>query len=109
MRDLDERTETFLKDVLVVAERFKEQAPEATVANLWVFLYIAIHGPISQIEVCGKLGMSTSSMSRSIAALSDLPNGAGLLTWLPHPTDRRTKLVTTTFKGAALASRMVPA
>jgi DNA-binding MarR family transcriptional regulator len=106
MKLLDDTTAQAVRQTLAVTELLRAEYAEMTITQAVVFLFTATHGPISQIETAQRLDMTSSSVSRAVAVLSDLPNGLGLLTWINHPTDRRAKLTTITQKGIALANRI---
>ncbi len=75
-----------------------------------VFLEVARRDGIGVSEVAGKVGVSQSSASRNVAALSDRHwlkrPGLGLVTLEMNPEDIRRKIVALTPKGIKLVKQL---
>lgn len=110
---LNDENRRSLRGLFQVFERFRELEGEMPIQQILVLTYVALNEGKTQRELQDALNMPSSTTSRNIAALSEVHRlgkpGLGLVTWVDHPTDRRSKLLQLTPKGRAFASKVVAA
>lgn len=99
-----------LRGLFRSVERFREVDNDMPVAQMSVLMYVALHPEATQREIIRDLDMASSTVSRSVASLSEVHRlgkpGLGLLTWFDDPTDRRTKRLMLTRKGETFMTRL---
>ncbi|WP_187971145.1 MarR family winged helix-turn-helix transcriptional regulator [Aquibium microcysteis] len=97
-------------------EEFRQIAPKMEVNQMVIFLLIAQKRGIKMTELGSLTGLSRSSVSRNVLALSkeaytdsrrSNPDGLDLVTTLTDPFDSRSKIVALTAKGTEIARRVV--
>lgn len=92
---------------------FQTVHPDMTVRQIQVFLLVATNPGVSQSEICERLELADSSVSRIIGILSEYGNrGTGpfnLVEMRVHKTDRRLRACFLTRKGEALAAKLAKA
>lgn len=94
-------------------EDFRGIDPEMPAQGVALFLYSAIYPGCTMTDLQKSLGMTQSSCSRNVSALSDWHRldkpGHGLLAATPDPMERRRKIVRLTEKGEQLAIALTDA
>lgn len=106
-RDLIATTAEALFNVL---GRLRDRHGDMTVLQASAFLAVARHPGISQVELSGLMGVRDSTISRTVAVLSDIGvrNVAGLdLIEVRTGDDRRNRKLFLTPKGARLVGDFV--
>lgn len=97
-------------------EEFRRLAPKMEVNQIVIFLLIAQKRGIRMTELGTLTGLSRSSVSRNVLALSKeaytdhrraTSEGLDLVTTVTDPFDSRGKIVALTAKGAEIARRVV--
>lgn len=97
-------------------EEFRQIAPKMEVNQMVIFLIIAQKRGIKMTELGALTGLSRSSVSRNVLALSKdaytdsrrtNPVGLDLVTTVADPFDSRSKIVALTAKGTEIAHRIV--
>lgn len=97
-------------------EEFRKIAPKMEVNQMVIFLIIAQKKGIKMTELGTLTGLSRSSVSRNVLALSKeaytdsrrtSPVGLDLVTTVADPFDSRSKIVALTAKGTEIARRVV--
>lgn len=87
--------------------------PEMQAQGIALFLYSAIYPGCTMTDLQKNLGMSQSSCSRNVSALSEWHRfekpGLGLIVATPDPMERRRKIVRLTEKGEQLAVSLTEA
>ncbi|OAV50923.1 hypothetical protein A6U98_07800 [Rhizobium sp. WYCCWR10014] len=91
-------------------ELFRERYPDIPMQTVSVFLIIAMRTGVYQRELLKLLGLSQSSVSRNVMALSDVNRrgdpGLGLITQQRDPLDARQVRLRLTPAGIELANRV---
>lgn len=94
-------------------EEFRGVDPEMPAQGIALFLYSAIYPGCTMTDLQKNLGMTQSSCSRNVSALSEWHRlekpGHGLLVATPDPMERRRKTVRLTEKGEQLAVSLTEA
>lgn len=90
-----------LRHLLRAMGKFRDlrESGEIPIQQMIILTYVGLHGEVTQADLQHDLNMSSSSVSRNIAAVSTPAGSLGLITWVDHPTDRRAKVITMTHKG----------
>lgn len=94
-------------------EEFRAVDPEMPSQSAALFLYSAIYPGCTMTDLQTNLGMTQSSCSRNVSALSEWHRlekpGLGLIVATPDPMERRRKIVRLTDKGEQLAVSLTEA
>lgn len=94
-------------------EDFRAVDPEIPAQGVALFLYSAIYPGCTMTDLQKHLGMTQSSCSRNVSALSEWHRlekpGLGLVAATPDPMERRRKIVRLTEKGEQLAASLTEA
>ena len=94
-------------------EEFRGVDPEMPAQGVALFLYSAIYPGCTMADLQKNLGMTQSSCSRNVSALSEWHRlekpGLGLIVATPDPMERRRKIVQLTEKGQQLAVSLTEA
>lgn len=97
-----------LFDILAAS---RQVYPDLTVAQLQVFLLVAIDPGISQAQIEEKTGLRGGSVSRIVALLSQYgardKEGLNLINVSQDPNDRRARLIEITPKGTQFIHQMM--
>lgn len=92
-------------------EEFRKIDPEMQAQQILLFLHVAGKSGISMKELASLTGLAPSSVSRNVAALSNLHRkghpGHDLMVAYEDPDDRRNKLVKLTYKGQLVYRNLV--
>lgn len=102
-----------LVQIFKAIEEFRGVDPEMPAQGAALFLYSAIYPGCTMTDLQKSLGMTQSSCSRNVSALSEWHRlekpGHGLLAATPDPMERRRKIVRLTEKGEQLAVSLTEA
>ena len=94
-------------------EEFRGVDPEMPAQGVALFLYSAIYPGCTMTDLQKNLGMTQSSCSRNVSALSEWHRlekpGLGLIAATTSPMERRRKIVRLTEKGEQLAVSLTEA
>ncbi|MFG1488107.1 MarR family transcriptional regulator [Oceanospirillum sp. HFRX-1_2] len=101
--------QAFIKILHVITE-LRHIGPDMPIQTAATFLSVANEEGITMKRLSEKLGISQSSVSRNVAALSKTHRlnkpGYDLLYAMEDPTERRRKIVRLTPKGRLLADKI---
>jgi len=96
---------------LVLLEEFRKVDPDMPIQMAAAFLVVANNEGVTMKELGDKLGISQSSCSRNVAALSKVHRlnkpGHDLVYAIEDPAERRRKIVFLTPKGKRVAESIV--
>ena len=105
----DERR--MMRRLISAMSRLREQDLTMPVQQILVLLWVAANEGRPQRDLIAAFkDIPESTVSRNVAALSEVHRlgkpGLGLVSWLPHPTDRRVNLLHLTAKGRQLCTAL---
>lgn len=99
-----------LAKVVKCLEEFRKIDPQIPPQTAVSFLWVCIHDGITMKDLSDRVGVSQSSMSRNIAALSETHRygkpGYDLVYATEDPAERRRKIVKLTPKGRRIAASL---
>lgn len=105
------RHRTTLKDIYEAISRFRDLSTTMPVAEVQMFLLVALNEGLSLGELADKADMKTSSASRYLLDLSDKTRrgeaGYGLVNRQPDPDELRRNMYSLTPKGRAMVRKLV--
>lgn len=105
---MDNLNKQSLTKVIKCIEEFRKIDPQMPPQMAVSFLWVCIHNGITMKDLADRVGVSQSSMSRNVAALSETHRygkaGYDLVFATEDPTERRRKIVKLTPKGRRVAA-----
>jgi DNA-binding MarR family transcriptional regulator len=109
---IDETGRRSLRNLSEKLNKFRVVYPEMPVQQMLLLLILGVEVSMPQKELADRLKMSSAAVSRNIATLSTLTTGTskaglGLVSWVDHPSDRRSKLVVLTEQGRNLVASLI--
>jgi DNA-binding MarR family transcriptional regulator len=91
------------RSIMTIVNTFRDLDTEMPMQQAMVFLWVAMNEGKTQRDMRGTLDIPSSTASRNLAALSDFHRlgkpGLGLVVFVDHPEDRRSKLLYLSKKG----------
>jgi DNA-binding MarR family transcriptional regulator len=99
-----------LSKVAAALEEFRKLDAQMPPQMMQTFLWVCVHDGITMKDLADRVGISQSSMSRNVAALSKQHRlgkpGYDLIAATEDPAERRRKIVTLTPKGKRVAASL---
>ena len=107
--NLNEDERRMMRRVIAVMSRLRKQDATMSVQRILMLVWVAANEGRPQRDLLAAFkDLTSASISRNVAALSDVPSlgepGLGLISWRQDPLDRRSNLLHLTPKGRQLCA-----
>lgn len=109
---LDSSERQMARAIGAMAEGLRMLSSDMPIVQISILMEIATLEGVTQREISDRLGLPSSTTSRSVAALSDVDRlgkpGLDLVAMIPDIEDRRVKRLQITPRGRNLLRRLMP-